>query len=102
MCGIHADAYAAGFTSPDELLNRPILEDVDYVPFEWKESMLDKEIFPMSYATFARIFRRVLLVAGFQTNTRVYAFRVGAGADFDGMTSRMIPSEMQRILTKPP
>lgn len=49
--------------------------------------MLDKPIFPMSYGVFIRILRRLLLVAGFPLLPRCYAFRVGAGAEFDGCLS---------------
>lgn len=49
--------------------------------------MLDKPIFPMSYGVFIRILRRLLLIAGFPLLPRCYAFRVGAGAEFDGCLS---------------
>jgi len=35
-----------------------------------------QELFPMSYTSFSRTLSRVLLMAGFQTLARVYAFRV--------------------------
>ncbi|KAG9023096.1 hypothetical protein FRB95_013563, partial [Tulasnella sp. JGI-2019a] len=84
VCGIQAGAFEADYKSVDDLLHQPILEDVDYVPLKWKESMLEKPIFPMSYTVFARILRCVLLVAGFPFLLHYYTFRVGAGAEFDG------------------
>ncbi len=83
MCGIHSGAFKAGYKSVEELLHRPNLEDVDYVPLEWNDNMADEDIFPMSYTTFSRILHQVLLVARFSLLTRVYAFRVGAGIEFD-------------------
>ena len=82
--GIQAGAFEADYKSVDDLLHRPILEDVDYVPLKWKKGILDKPIFPMSYSLFIRILRRVILVAGFPFLPRCYAFRVGAGAQLDG------------------
>ncbi|KAJ2898906.1 hypothetical protein MKZ38_003590 [Zalerion maritima] len=76
--GIQAGVFEADYKSVDDLLHRPILEDVDYVPLEWNGSMLDKQIFPTSYAVFTRILRHVLLVAGFPFLPRCYAFRVEA------------------------
>ncbi|KAI0909051.1 hypothetical protein F4823DRAFT_563275 [Ustulina deusta] len=81
VCGIHSGAFKAGYKSVEELLHRPNLEDVDYVPLEWNDNMADEDIFPMSYTTFSRILHQVLLVARFSLLTRVYAFRVGAGID---------------------
>ena len=45
----------------DDLLNRPNLEDIDYIPVQWKGSMLDSLILPMSWPVFIRIFRYCLL-----------------------------------------
>ncbi|GAB1311996.1 hypothetical protein MFIFM68171_02206 [Madurella fahalii] len=58
------------------------------------EGMLDKLIFPMSYGVFVRILRRVLLVASFPLLPRYYAFRVGAGAEFDGCLSSALRNFM--------
>ena len=82
--GIQAGAFEADYKLVNDLLHRPILEDVDYVLLKWKESILEKPIFPMSYAVFARILCRVLLRCWIPFLPRCYAFRVGAGAEFDG------------------
>ncbi|KAH8165053.1 hypothetical protein CIB48_g3200 [Xylaria polymorpha] len=52
---IHSGAFKAGYKSVEELLHRPNLEDVDYVPLEWNDNMAEEDIFPMSYTTFSCI-----------------------------------------------
>ena len=49
-----------------------------------KKSMLKKQVFPMFHGVFIRFPRRLLLVAGFSFLPRCYAFRDGAGAEYDG------------------
>jgi hypothetical protein len=83
VLGIHFKAFEDDVTSVDDLLNRPILENFDYIPIKWKESMLDKLILPMSWPVFIRIFRRCLLVDGCPFLPCLYAMRMGAGADLD-------------------
>lgn len=90
VIGVHFNAFKAGYQSVDELLHRPSLEHVDHVTLEWRDDMLDQEIFPMSYTSFSRTLRRVLLVAGFQTLARVYAFRVGALVEYDGSLTQAL------------
>ncbi|KAH0561978.1 hypothetical protein GP486_003316 [Trichoglossum hirsutum] len=84
VIGIHCKAFGAGYQSVHGLLYRANLENVDYVALEWHDEMLDDEIFPMSYTSFRRTLRFVLLVAGFSTLARVYTFRVGALVEYDG------------------
>ena len=83
MVGIHFNAFKAGYKSIDEILRRPNLEDVDYIHLEWRDDFLNRPIFPMSYSSFWRNLQRVLLVAGFSTMARLYAFRVGALIEYD-------------------
>lgn len=90
VIGIHFNAFKAGYRSVDEILRRPNLEDVDYIHLEWREDFLDKEIFPMSYTSFWRNLRRVLLVAGFSTMARVYAFRLGALIEYDNSLTQSL------------
>ncbi|KAI1313157.1 hypothetical protein F5Y03DRAFT_406465 [Xylaria venustula] len=90
VIGIHFNAFKAGYRSVDELLHRPNLEHVDYVPLEWRDEVLDDDIFPMSYTTFSRIFQHVLLVAGFRTMARIYAFRLGALVEYDGSLTQAV------------
>ncbi|RYC59464.1 hypothetical protein CHU98_g6760, partial [Xylaria longipes] len=90
VIGVHFDAFKAGYRSVDELLHRPNLEHVDYVPLEWRDEVLDHDIFPMSYTTFSRNLHHVLLVAGFQTMARIYAFRLGALVEYDGSLTQAV------------
>jgi hypothetical protein len=83
--GVQAGAFEEDFNSCEELFNRPQFEDdVDWIPLAWKKEMEDEKIFPMCSSTFVRIFHRCLLAMGCRLQPRVYAFRVGAGADLDG------------------
>lgn len=91
MLGIHFKAFEDDVTSVDNLRNRPILEDIDYILVKWKESMLDKLILPMSWSVFIRIFRRYLLIDECPFQPRLYAMRVGVGADLDGKSSLTHP-----------
>lgn len=88
VIGIHFNAFEAGYQSVEDLLHKPNLENVDHVPLRWKQEFLKKEIFPMSYTAFWRTLRRVLLVAGFNMLARIYAFRVGALATYDGVLTQ--------------
>ncbi|KAK0629189.1 hypothetical protein B0T17DRAFT_615001 [Bombardia bombarda] len=98
VIGVHFNAFKAGYRSVDELLHRPNLEHVDYVPLEWRDEVLDDDIFPMSYTTFSRILHHVLLVAGFQTMARIYAFRLGALVEYDGSLTQAV-GELMRLWT---
>ena len=83
--GVQAGAFEEDFNSCEDLFNRPQFEDdVDWIPLAWKKEMEDEKIFPMCSSTLVRIFRRCLHVMGCRLLPRVYAFRVGAGADLDG------------------
>src|SRR5207244_4303823 len=67
-----------------DLLHRPNLENVDYVPLKWKEDVLDRPIFPLSQNSLNDLWHRTLLVAGVRTAARLYSLKVGAGARLDG------------------
>ncbi|KAH9947511.1 hypothetical protein B0H21DRAFT_691785, partial [Amylocystis lapponica] len=90
VIGIHFNAFKAGYRSIDELLRKPNLENIDYIHLKWRKDMLDKKIFNMSYTSFWRTLRRVLLVAGFSTLARIYAFRLGALAEYDGSLTQAV------------
>jgi Protein of unknown function (DUF3435) len=81
---IKDDAFNPSFDSVEALLHRPILEDTDYLPLEWKKDKLDQQIFPISYCRYNEIWHRACLVAGFREVPRLYTLRVGAGARLDG------------------
>ena len=83
VVGIHFNAFKAGYKSIDEILHRPNLENVDYIHLEWREDFLNKPIFPMLYSSFCRALQCVLLVAGFSTRARLYAFRIGALIEYN-------------------
>ena len=83
IVGIHFNAFKAGYKSVDEILHRPNLENVNYIHLEWREDFLNKPIFPMSYTTFWHNLQHVLLVAGFSTMARLYAFCVGALIEYN-------------------
>lgn len=52
VIGLDCKAFKADHQSVQELLHRPSLEDVNYVPLEWRDELLNEEILPMSYSTF--------------------------------------------------
>ncbi|KAI0337092.1 hypothetical protein BDW22DRAFT_1384197 [Trametopsis cervina] len=90
VVGVHFNAFKAGYTSIDDIFQRPNLEHVNYVHLEWRGDFLDQEIFPMSYSSFTRTLHHVLLVAGFSTVARVYAFRLGALIEYDGSLTQAV------------
>jgi hypothetical protein len=80
--GLSEDAFDPSFRSAEEVLKRPLIEKgTNSVTLDWKEELLDKEIFPIPYRTFWEIWSRVILVAGFPESLHPYAVRVGAEAD---------------------
>ena len=81
---IQDDAFEPSFTTSDELLNRPILEDVDAFPLKWKSQLLDKPILKLSASTFYQLWERTCLVSGMREHPRFYSTRVGAGGRLDG------------------
>ncbi|KAK0655555.1 hypothetical protein B0T16DRAFT_14098 [Cercophora newfieldiana] len=81
MLGIYTKAFEeAEYKSVDDMLNRPDLEDADYVPLRWKESVLDQTIFRTRYADFCEVFHRLLLVMGLTDFARLYALRLNAAS----------------------
>jgi hypothetical protein len=80
---IQDNAFDPGFADAEEFLTRPVLGDVDYIALKWKDEVLDRPVFGLSYRQFNDIWHRVCLVAGFRIEPRLYALRVGAGAKLD-------------------
>jgi hypothetical protein len=80
---IQDNAFEAGFKNYEEFSTRPDLGQVDYIALKWKEEVLERPVFKLSYARFNEIWHRVCLLAGFRTAPRLYALRVGAGARLD-------------------
>jgi hypothetical protein len=81
---IKDDAFKVRFKSVKELLSRPCLENVDFLPLDWKEEMLDRPIFNLSNGTFYDLWHRTCLVSGLRGDPRFYVMRVGAGGRLDG------------------
>jgi len=81
---IQLDALKERFASVDELLRRPILEDVDYVRLEWKDEVKDKKVFPISSVLFDQLWQRTLVVAGSRKPPKPYALRIGTGGRLNG------------------
>ena len=81
---IEDNAFKDEIATFHDLLHRPILEDVDYVPFKWKDDVLDRPIFPLGQTSLYNLLHRTLLVAGVRKPPRLYSLRVGAGARLDG------------------
>ncbi|KAG8422528.1 hypothetical protein J3459_010270 [Metarhizium acridum] len=84
---IKDDAFEAGFTSCDKVLNPITLEDgVNFVELRWKEEFMadDKHIMPMNYRRFLDLWNEVREVAGCRSGLRPYSIRVGAVGRLDG------------------
>ncbi|KAI6777994.1 uncharacterized protein J7T54_003815 [Emericellopsis cladophorae] len=85
-----ASAFTRPFTSVEDLLTLPRLEGVDYLEVSWKPEMADKEIIPIKYHQYYKIWRLVNLAAGFRDGLRPTSMRVGAGA-------RIVPGRAPRL-----
>ncbi|OAQ60150.1 hypothetical protein VFPPC_10586 [Pochonia chlamydosporia 170] len=84
---IKDDAFKAGFTSCDEVLNPTTLEEgVNFVELRWKEEFMadDKHIMPMNYRRFLDLWNEVREVAGCRSGLRPYSIRVGDVGRLDG------------------
>lgn len=80
---IQDDAFDPGFADVEEFKTRSVLGDVDYIRLNWKDEMLDRNVFQLSYRQFNDIWHRVCMMAGFREEPRLYALRVGAEARLD-------------------
>ena len=81
---IQDDAFETSFKSIDDILDRPNMNGVNFVPLKWKEKMKNNVIFDISYEMIRALWHRVLEVAGARTRRRTYSLRVGAGARLMG------------------
>ncbi|RMZ87306.1 hypothetical protein DV736_g5468, partial [Chaetothyriales sp. CBS 134916] len=77
---IQDNAFDAGFVHAEDFLTKPVLGDVDYIELKWKDEMLERPVFNLSYAQFNDIWHRACLVTDLRVEPRLYAMRVGAGA----------------------
>lgn len=82
---IHQGAFEHPFSSVDEILDRPYLEDVNYVPLLWKMSAMKMRVFPISEGLFGQLWHRTWVVAGCRDPPRPYAMRIGTAARLDGV-----------------
>lgn len=84
-----------------EMLERPHLEGVDYVPLEWKEEFLntekEKKIIPIKYAQYNKLWHLTIAAAGFREGMRPYAMRVGAGARLGEFNSWSAPLRAELV-----
>lgn len=64
----------------EDLLTLPRLEGVDYLEVSWKPEMAEKEIIPIKYHQYYKIWNLVIVAAGFRDGLRPTSMRVGAGA----------------------
>ncbi|KAK3342329.1 hypothetical protein B0H65DRAFT_540038 [Neurospora tetraspora] len=94
---LHDDAFETEFSSFDELLQRPNLEDVDCIELRWKDGMQEKPIFPLKYHKFLELWNRRWLVAGNRNTLRPYALRIGGGNKIDGKNP--LPVSLTILLT---
>ncbi|KAK4220625.1 hypothetical protein QBC38DRAFT_493849, partial [Podospora fimiseda] len=78
-------AFKARCQSFEDLLKTPRLENTDCLELDWKEEMLEKDIFPIDYDVYLKLWNRLWLVAGIRDKIRPYSLRVSAGAALDGM-----------------
>ncbi|KAL8329142.1 hypothetical protein RB597_004736 [Gaeumannomyces tritici] len=81
---INNEAFETPFTSFEELLQRPDLENVDYIPLPWKPGMERCQILPVTYHVGWPIWNRTLEVAGLREPVRFYSTRIGASGRLDG------------------
>jgi hypothetical protein len=84
---LQADAFEPSFRSVEELLRRPNLEDVNYVPLKWKTNMEHEIIFKVDYASYRKVWLSACRAAGLRRDPRLYTLRVGAGVSMDGQST---------------
>ncbi|KAK4181988.1 hypothetical protein QBC35DRAFT_396859, partial [Podospora australis] len=78
------NAFENGYRSLEQLLSQPKLEHTDRLTLSWKKEFEDREIFPVPYHAYWKMWNRLWLVAGNRGSIRPYSLRVGAGASLDG------------------
>jgi len=81
---IKADAFDPSIDSVETLLQRPNLEETDWLPLKWKKKIEDDVIFKIDDSTFLRIWHQACLALGLRVDPRPYVLRVGVGMDLDG------------------
>ncbi|KAH8909470.1 hypothetical protein BR93DRAFT_392943 [Coniochaeta sp. PMI_546] len=74
----------------DTILQQPNMEGSDYVELKWKHSMMEKELFSLTYNRFWELWNLVLMVAGMRDAIRPYSLRVGAGGRYHSLLSSAV------------
>lgn len=92
------NAFDIPVDSFQTLLSRPTFENKKRLRINWKEKMLTRPIWPISYNTYWRIWTQTTFVAGYTTPIRPYSVRVGAGNRLNGKLIS-VQSQVSRILT---
>lgn len=97
------NAFDPPFKSIAEILERPHLEDVDYLPLKWKEEFLDpdkeKKIIPIQYSQYNKLWHLTITAAGFREDMRPSSMRVGAGARLGEFEPYPRPWPWLRLIT---
>ncbi|KAK1623312.1 hypothetical protein BDP81DRAFT_279256, partial [Colletotrichum phormii] len=93
VVALEKNALETPFSSMDEILCRPILEDVDYIPLRWKKDMENQTLFEITYPAFYDLWYQVLLVAGVREPPRPYSMRVGAGGRLHNENAPIYPKK---------
>ncbi|KAH0430377.1 hypothetical protein CcaCcLH18_07889 [Colletotrichum camelliae] len=78
-------AFEAGYTTYDDLLKRPILENVDYVPLRWKATLSNKVMFPITRMNFWTLWRLAQQALGMRDCLNIHSIRVGTGKKLHGV-----------------
>ena len=89
------DAFDPGFTTVDELLRRPQLEDADFLQLKWKEEIRNKVISPLNYDRYRCVWIDACQAAGLREDPRLYVLRVGAGNSMD--SKKASPSSTKSV-----
>lgn len=77
---ISHDAFDPSFRSIKELLSRPDLEHIDYLPLKWKDEVLDRPIIDLSYFLYWTLWNRIIHVCCLRIGLRPYALSLGGVA----------------------
>lgn len=81
---LQEDAFEAGYSSVEDMLNRPEVDDKSATHLRWKEELMGQRFCKMNCDIFRGHFKRLCIVSGLQDPPRPYFMRVGAGANFEG------------------
>lgn len=95
---IRDGAFESSFVDAAEFLTRPMLGNVDFINLRWKEEMLDRPAFKLTYHRFNEIWHRVCLAAGFRQEPRLYSLRVGGSAVRSSVSLAVFSSALRNYI----